>query len=499
MKKTKLRGTKGITLIALVVTIVVLLILAGVSIAMLTGEDGIIKQAQRAKEENEIAEEKEKINLAMSGARARSNLGEITIDNLTAELDNLIGVDKYTLEEKGEGQYTVKFKDSEREYTVEAKSKEPEEIEAGKRYDDDDGTKVKVGDDIVTIPGGATVSKIPGEYEDVDKGIVIYIIPEEDAQEVDWESETEKNPDLLDVQEKYSQFVWVPVPNAIAYDTNNDETIDESDINAMIAKGEYPMAIKLADGNYKGILYNFTETTEETTKVTIEPMDYTTSFLIEPAYLTDSTYGDANKGYNNVGIEEGTLQTEFNTMVERVKSNGGFWVGRYETSNMSATDDNQEIEVVKGATDGVSDPSIKFDGTGITWYRMYAQQKHYKEAAGISMTSSMIWGSQWDQIMIWMKDVENKSQNSFYVVNSIGMGNFNGKSRVPTGFYEVKHIYDLAGNVAEWTLEAYSTDRRVNRGGFYYYGDSSRTRADLREDNDPNYAYTFYGSRPSLY
>ena len=44
---------KGITLIALVITIIVLLILAGVSIAMLTGQNGILTQAQNAKTTNE--------------------------------------------------------------------------------------------------------------------------------------------------------------------------------------------------------------------------------------------------------------------------------------------------------------------------------------------------------------------------------------------------------------------------------------------------------------
>ena len=53
--KVILKKEKGITLIALVVTIVVLLILAGVSISMLTGENGIIKQAQDAKEETRIS------------------------------------------------------------------------------------------------------------------------------------------------------------------------------------------------------------------------------------------------------------------------------------------------------------------------------------------------------------------------------------------------------------------------------------------------------------
>ena len=47
------KNTKGITLIALVITIIVLLILAGVSIAMLTGDNGILTQAQNAKNKTE--------------------------------------------------------------------------------------------------------------------------------------------------------------------------------------------------------------------------------------------------------------------------------------------------------------------------------------------------------------------------------------------------------------------------------------------------------------
>ena len=53
--KMKRNNTSGITLIALVITIIVLLILAGVSIAMLTGENGILTQAQKAKTETENA------------------------------------------------------------------------------------------------------------------------------------------------------------------------------------------------------------------------------------------------------------------------------------------------------------------------------------------------------------------------------------------------------------------------------------------------------------
>ena len=58
-----MRKDRGITLIALVVTIIVLLILAGVSISMLTGQNGILNRATEAKEETEKANTEEKATL----------------------------------------------------------------------------------------------------------------------------------------------------------------------------------------------------------------------------------------------------------------------------------------------------------------------------------------------------------------------------------------------------------------------------------------------------
>ena len=60
------KNQKGITLIALVITIIVLLILAGVSIAMLTGDNGILNQATRAKNDSAEAEVADKINMALN-------------------------------------------------------------------------------------------------------------------------------------------------------------------------------------------------------------------------------------------------------------------------------------------------------------------------------------------------------------------------------------------------------------------------------------------------
>ena len=75
-----MRENKGITLVALVVTIIVLLILAGVSIAMLTDENGILKQANAAKQTNIEGEVKETANLAFMAAQtaARAKIASAT-------------------------------------------------------------------------------------------------------------------------------------------------------------------------------------------------------------------------------------------------------------------------------------------------------------------------------------------------------------------------------------------------------------------------------------
>ena len=354
--------------------------------------------------------------------------------------------------------------------------------ESGKRYDED--TTVTIGDDEVSIPGGATISEIPGEYEDVDEGIVIYIIPKDETP--DWEAD-EDTDGILDVQEKYDQFVWVPVPNAVLDLSSEFDTLDEAGIRAKIQEQidaeKYPMAIKTNATDYIGVLYQFTE---ENGKVKVEPLTndvngrtwtpLSTSGNREPAYLEDTSNADGSgKNNTNPKVSQDLLQQEYNTMVDKVSSQKGFWVGRYETSNMyggsnghdNSQDTTNKVKIVRGTTDGINT---------VDWYRMYAQQKSYRSLTEISSsrTSSMIWGSQWDQIMIWMKEVENEAKKSFYVLNALGMGNYgtdddsdsDTTSPAPTGNtdnYKVKNVFDLAGNVFDWTLEATNTYGRVSR------------------------------------
>ena len=160
----------------------------------------------------------------------------------------------------------------------------------------------------------------------------------------------------------------------------------------------------------------------------------------------------------------------------------------------------------------------------VSWYRMYAQQKIYKDLVlteRLNLKSSMIWGCQWDQIMIWMKSVSSKHINStytgkFYVTNSVSMGNFgiiddvsdvweDEYSFAPTGYSEdwkVKNVFDLAGNVIESTLETYFptfNSYRVWRGSGYGNTTEGTTRVDCRGYEDNPSKGSVFGSRSVLY
>ena len=113
--KEKNQKTKGITLIALVITIIVLLILAGVSIAMLTGQNGILTQAQNASEQTEVGAEKEAISLAYIGATANKEGNGAVTDT---DMDDQFGLNGTKADAEGTSPIIVTFDESNRQYMI---------------------------------------------------------------------------------------------------------------------------------------------------------------------------------------------------------------------------------------------------------------------------------------------------------------------------------------------------------------------------------------------
>ena len=165
------------------------------------------------------------------------------------------------------------------------------------------------------------------------------------------------------------------------------------------------------------------------------------------------------------------LEKEFNKMIDSIEKYGGFYIGRYETGDLG----KEQAVVQKGNTD------INYQ----TWYTMYKKCKEL-ENANTAVKTGMIWGNQFDRTLIWLIESGEKTKEEV-ISNSTSWGNYidatfqytnssgstvtkkeNYLASIPTGssdYTKANNIYDLAGNVYDWTMEAYSTHVRVLRGG----------------------------------
>ena len=108
-KKSQLKQNKGITLIVLVITIIVLLILAGVTIAALSGPNGILSNANKAKEQTAESRAREKISIAVTGSYDKT--GRFDSEKFKEEIQNMGGTvvaeDESTLTVEMEGYEAV--------------------------------------------------------------------------------------------------------------------------------------------------------------------------------------------------------------------------------------------------------------------------------------------------------------------------------------------------------------------------------------------------------
>ncbi len=392
------REEKGITLVALIITIVVMLILVAVSINVIVNSN--------------LIGYSEKTGNAYSGAiKNEENFGN---DGITINDKEYASIDDY----------------------IESRKPLPEG--AGKKFTETkeytDGTKTAV------IPGGFTVSGIRKETR-IDEGLVIYLIPDDEIENVKWDG-TEKT--------KYDQFVWIPVSNANKMFMCQAKTESDSGCDLKIEGNEvicqtHKTANATKSKNMAGRLY--ATGTDESFNSSLTTQTYNAnSGLREPAKLssTNSSFVDQEEEPN---LE---LQTEYNNAVKKVIESKGFWIGRYETSGMNSSNDDIAVNIVagKGTSDGISD---------VNWYRMYKQQQNYANKKNLDTSkiqSTMIFGAAYDQTMLFANC--EKATTSAKDYSAVITGN------VETDCY--KNIYDLCGNLREWTTEANNTYCRISRG-----------------------------------
>ena len=391
-----MKNNKGITLVALVGTIVVLLILAGVSINLVLGNNGIIAKAQEDKTKSAEASE-----------------------NDLKGMNSLIEQMESTLNGSGNGGKT-----------------EPE-----------------------TVP----------------------YLPSDDFH---YDTSTSVDTGLVIKDASGNEYVWVVVPRTTA-------------VYKITGLGK----TAFTDADY--------------TSIEKDLKDYTSTYVTEEGY-SDTWYADdQNEGW----LSETEYKTLKNSMLKSVYENGGFYVGRYEagigTNRTSNTDKNSEEKYITPSTALVT----KADAYPYTWVTRTQAQNLASNVNSGTKTSSLMFGVQWDLVLAFMHNkgtiadstltsnsttignycnstfqlsqtgkyatLSNRTLSSTWNIATAATANFVDSSRnkiahpygdgilVTTGTSEqskVMNIYDIAGNVWEWTLESFYD--RYDRVPFAYRGGS---------------------------
>ena len=183
------------------------------------------------------------------------------------------------------------------------------------------------------------------------------------------------------------------------------------------------------------------------------------------------------------------MDTYWSSTVKSIRQYGGFFIGRYEASLSS---DGSKTEC-KYTT-----PMNATADSGNQWVGMYEKLRSLNTSsiASQAVGTGMIWGCEWDRVMKFINGSLDGGGNE-YLVGTNGRNRHVGITQTGNNNDDkVKNIYDLEGNLREFTLEAHENEERVARGGssFYYGPAAERTPTIIADFVDAD-----YGSRQVLY
>ena len=340
-------------------------------------------------------------------------------------------------------------------------------------------------DKIVKIPEGFTVSNVDGETS-VDKGLVIYYIPEEIERGKDfWTADTDGD-GIPDVQENYDQYVWIPVDGIVG---ENGKTLQDA-VNGETLLGRY---VFNTDGSI--------DTTDGITPSTIGGQ------LVAGGNI--SYYTEDSKSNHT---RKNAAATDIDAFIQSVRDNDGYYIARFEAGVENGTLDTSDM------TSSTAAPSADWTGydgeniklvvkSGATPWTYVTQRMASTLCQNLYPTSNvasdLINSYAWDTAILFIQQNGIESNSKTYSrqsgISSTGKSSLTGESKLAsTGSLDIQcNIYDLAANCFEWTTETASNSSYccVVRGARYTGSDLFTSYRDGRTTS----ACTSYSFRSILY
>ena len=282
---------------------------------------------------------------------------------------------------------------------------------------------------------------------------------------------------LVIKDEQNNEWVWVPVPDV----TVMCDTLNNTEYTLCGTTGETAVKTKL----YSKSITIGTDSNKKTISRTT-PGTTADPYYREPDLVigNDSASYDAKDTYyktilGDTGTKEQLAQLfvdEYKAMIESVSKYGGFYIGRYELSEAGVQKDKATL-------------------TNTNWYNLYKKCKELN--ASDKVETRMIWGCQWDVTMNWLISSGAKTSNEVNT-DSSSWGNYKDalvtandrttvlkasgeEQKLNTGvttFTMANNIYDLAGNIWEWTQEANLAFARAGRGGDFSRNGSNMSASE---------------------
>ena len=419
-----LKNKKGITLVALVVTIVVLLILAGVSINLVLGNNGIIAKAKDA--ETKSAEASENDLKGMNG--------------LVSEMEGVLAGNGNNGEETHIPEITIG------EVKVVANSD-------GTGSAITDAASVYLGNTLYitfshSIIGGTTTVDKTIPYAVTKNGTYTFTV----TGTVNGKS--------------YTKNVSVTVNQ---FKTAKDYVAANVEVTYPDGKVWIPEGFKVADDSASTVQGG----------VVIEDKDLNQFVWVPVATLADykRTWYTGDGSFSSYSE---ALPEDEKTSVERYK---GFYIGRYEAGDK----ENTEAKTLRSSNDVTKTVTIKANQAPynyVTRTQAISLAEGFKNKQGYKATTKLVSSYAWDTTIAFLQKVNSdygsSSEEGNYQDTTFSYTDITGTTKtkashsevlVPTGqTTPVCNIYDMGGNVYEWTPESYSstTYPYATRGGGYY-------------------------------